>query len=53
MLVQGPRFLRAEQTGAGSLTIMFVLYGYSAFTCGRYPVAQGTISGTGLTTPTF
>ncbi len=49
----GPRFIRAEQPGAGSLTIKFVLYGYSAFTAGRYPAAQGTFSGTGLTTPTF
>ena len=49
----GPRFIRAEQTGAGNLTIKFVLYGYSAFTAGRYPAAQATIGGTGTTTPTF
>jgi hypothetical protein len=49
----GPKFIRAEQTGASTLTIKFVLYGFSAFTAGRYPAAHGTVSGTGLTTPSF
>jgi HK97 family phage major capsid protein len=48
-----PLFIRAEEVGAGSLTVKLVVYGYSAFTAGRYPGAHGTISGTGLVTPTF
>lgn len=48
-----PLFIRAEQTGAGSLTVKFVVYGYSAFTAGRYPGAHGKITGTGFVTPTF
>jgi HK97 family phage major capsid protein len=49
----GVQFIRAEQTTAGSLTVKFVLYGYSAFSAGRYPGAHGTVAGTGLVTPTF
>lgn len=49
-----PLFIRAEQTAnAGKLQVKFVVYGYSAFTAGRYPGAHGQISGTGLTTPSF
>jgi HK97 family phage major capsid protein len=48
-----PLTVRAEQTQAGSLTVKLVVFGYSAFTAGRYPSAHGTISGTGLVTPTF
>lgn len=48
-----PLFIRAEQTAAGSLTVKFVVYGYSAFTAGRYPGAHGKITGTGFVTPTF
>jgi hypothetical protein len=48
-----PFLIRAEQPLANQLAIRFVLYGYSAFTAGRYPGAHGTISGTGLATPTF
>lgn len=48
-----PLFMRAEQTGAANLTVKLVVYGYSAFTAGRYPTANGDISGTGLVTPTF
>jgi len=44
-----PLLIRAEQTGAGNLTVKFVVYGYSAFTAGRYPLATGDITGTGLT----
>jgi len=50
---QAPLLIRAEQPGAGSLKIKFVVYGYSAFTAGRYPLAHGAINGSGLTTPTF
>lgn len=48
-----PLLIRAEQTGAGNLSVKMVLYGYSAFTAGRYPGAHGTITGTGLGAPTF
>lgn len=48
-----PVFIRAEQPGAGNLMVKLVVYGYSAFTAGRYPATHGTITGSGLTTPTF
>ena len=48
-----PLLIRAEQTGAGNLSVKLVVYGYSAFTAGRYPGAHGVITGSGLTTPTF
>lgn len=48
-----PRRLRFEETTGGSLTVKLVVYGYSAFTGGRYPSALSVISGTGLVTPTF
>lgn len=48
-----PLLIRAEQTGAANLMVKFVVYGYSAFTAGRYPLATGDITGTGLAAPTF
>lgn len=48
-----PRELRFEETTGGSLTVKVVVYGYSAFTAGRYPKSVATIGGTGLVTPTF
>ena len=48
-----PLFIRAEQANAGNLEVKFVVYGYSAFTAGRYPGAHGKIAGTGLTIPSF
>lgn len=48
-----PRELRFEETTAGSLTTKLVVYGYSAFTAGRYPEAVATVGGTGLVAPTF
>ena len=48
-----PFALNFDATGAGSLTIKSVVYGYSAFTAGRYPGAVSIITGTGLTAPTF
>ena len=48
-----PFALNFDATGAGSLTIKSVVYGYSAFTSGRYPGAVSVILGTGLVTPTF
>jgi HK97 family phage major capsid protein len=48
-----PFALNFDATGAGSLTIKSVVYGYSAFTAGRYPGAVSVINGTGLVAPTF
>jgi HK97 family phage major capsid protein len=48
-----PLFINSEQVLGNSLQVRFVMYGYSAFTAGRYPGAQGSIDGTGLVTPTF
>jgi len=48
-----PLLIRAEEVGVATLTVKLVVYGYSAFTAGRYPGAHGAITGTGLTTPTF
>lgn len=48
-----PLFIRADQTNAASLGVTLVAFGFSAFTAGRYPGAHGTITGTGLVTPTF
>jgi hypothetical protein len=48
-----PFALNFDATGAGSLTIKSVVYGYSAFTAGRYPGAVSRILGTGLVAPTF
>ena len=48
-----PFALNFDATGAGSLTIKSVVYGYSAFTAGRYPGAVSVIAGTGLVAPTF
>jgi HK97 family phage major capsid protein len=47
-----PLLIRTEPA-AGNLQVKFVVYGYSAFTAGRYPLATGDITGTGLITPTF
>ncbi len=43
-----PFALSFDQTIAGSLTLKTVVYGYGAFTAGRYPLAASIISGTGL-----
>lgn len=48
-----PRRFEFEQTAGGNLTVKLGLFGYSAFTAGRYPVATSVISGTGLVAPTF
>ena len=47
-----PMFIRAEQTGAGSLSIKLVVYGYFAYTHARYAHSR-QVSGTGLVAPTF
>jgi hypothetical protein len=54
-----PRQLRFDQTLAGQLTVKLVIYGYAAFTAGRYPQAFGKVGGLdstggqGLVAPTF
>lgn len=48
-----PRQLRFEETQGGNLSVKLVVYGYSAFTAGRYPKGVATVGGTGLVTPTF
>lgn len=53
-----PRELSFEQTTGGSLTTKLVVYGYAAFTAGRYPAAVGKVGGNsaagfGLIAPTF
>ncbi|MBI4900882.1 MAG: phage major capsid protein, partial [Actinobacteria bacterium] len=54
-----PRQLRFEQTLGNQLTTKLVVYGYAAFTAGRYPKAVSIIGGNagtagfGLVAPTF
>lgn len=53
-----PMLIRAEQPAAASLGVLFVVYGYHAYTFRRYAVAAASgpaiaISGTGLIAPTF
>jgi len=45
----GPITVSFEQQAGTSLQVQLVVYGYSAFTAGRYPAASGVISGAGLT----
>lgn len=47
-----PVFIRAEQPAVASLGVLFVLYGYFAYTFARYSHAQ-KVNGTGLIAPTF
>ena len=46
-----PLFIRVDQPS--TLGVTLAAFGFTAFTAGRYPAAHGTISGTGLATPTF
>jgi hypothetical protein len=48
-----PMFIRAEQPAAASLGVLFVVYGYFAYTFARYSGAHQKVNGTGLVTPTF
>lgn len=54
-----PRELRFEQTLGNQLTVKLVVYGYAAFTAGRYPTAVGIVGGNagtagfGLVAPSF
>jgi hypothetical protein len=47
-----PVFIRAEQPAAASLGVLFVLYGFFAYTFSRYTQAQ-KVNGTGLIAPAF
>lgn len=47
-----PMLIRAEQPAAASLGVLFVVYGYFAYTHARYAQAR-KIAGTGLVTPTW
>jgi hypothetical protein len=48
-----PVFIRAEQPAAAQLGVLLVLYGYFAYTFGRYANSVGLIGGTGLIAPVF
>jgi hypothetical protein len=43
-----PLYIRAEQPLVQNLAVRMVVFGFSAFTGGRYPAAHGAITGTGL-----
>ena len=48
-----PRELRFDQPQGKKLVVEVGVYGYSAFTAGRYPTALYGVGGTGLVTPSF
>jgi hypothetical protein len=48
-----PMFIRAEQPAAASLGVLFVVYGYFAYSFARYTNGTAKINGTGLVAPTF
>jgi phage head maturation protease len=48
-----PVFIRAEQPAAASLGVLLVVYGYFAYTFGRYANSVQRVSGTGLIAPVF
>lgn len=48
-----PVLIRAEQPAAASLGILFVAFGYFAYSFRRYTGASVNINGTGLATPSF
>lgn len=48
-----PLFIRAEEVKLANLQVLFVLYGYFAYTFTRFSGATAKIGGTGLVTPTF
>ena len=52
LLFEGsPRTRALAEVLSGTLTVRFQLYNYVAFTAGRYPKANGAITGTGLAAP--
>lgn len=48
-----PVFIRAEQPAAASLGVLLVLYGYFAYTFGRFTNSVQLVGGTGLIAPVF
>ncbi|SES20996.1 hypothetical protein [Lentzea albida] len=48
-----PLYIRAEQVKAANLGVLLVVYGYFAYTFGRYTNGMGKVGGTGLVAPTF
>jgi hypothetical protein len=48
-----PLFIRAEQTKAAALGVLVVVYGYFAYTFGRYANAMQKVGGSGLALPVF
>lgn len=48
-----PRRFSFEATANAPSTTRLAVWGYSAFSAGRYPLASGVIGGTGLAAPTF
>lgn len=48
-----PMYLRFDQPKAAELDVLAVVYGYNAYSAGRYPNAWAKVSGTALVTPTF
>lgn len=48
-----PRTRVLPEVGSGTLTVRLQVYGYFAFTAGRYTAAIATVGGTGLVAPTF
>ena len=48
-----PVQLSFEQQAGTSLQVQLIVFGYAAFTAGRYPAASGVVSGAGLIPPVF
>jgi len=48
-----PQFIRTEEAKAENLGVVLVIYGYFAYTMGRYANSHQKVQGTGLVTPTF
>jgi HK97 family phage major capsid protein len=48
-----PMLIRTENTKAASLGVLFVIYGYAAYTHRRYTNGHQKVAGTGLVNPTF
>ncbi len=49
----GIRTRTLQEVGSGNLTVRLQVYGYIAFTAGRYPASIVEIGGTGLVAPSF
>jgi HK97 family phage major capsid protein len=49
----GPRTFQFEGVTSQTAAIRTMVFGYMAFTAGRFPKANSVISGTGLSAPTF